>query len=159
MPRRLGSHGAVLALGALVVASTVVRVALSRGVEAPWIAPDEHLYGLVGRSLVNGDGLTIAGDAVPFYSLLYPLFVGLAQVGTEAATGLTIAQVAQALVMSATAIPIFLWTRPLAGSRLALFAADTSSKVRPGFPACDIAALFTSRSRRPASLSIRSTDA
>ena len=88
MPRRLGSHGALLALGALVLVSTVARVVLSRGVDAPWIAPDEHLYGLVGRSLVNGDGFTIVGEPVPFYSFLYPLFVGLAQLGTSAATGL-----------------------------------------------------------------------
>ena len=123
MPRRLGRHGAVWALGALVLVSALVRVALSRGVDAPWIAPDEHLYGLVGRSLVHGNGLTIVGERVPFYSLLYPLFVGTASLGTDVATGLTVTQVAQALVMSATAIPVFLWARPLAGPRLALFAA------------------------------------
>jgi hypothetical protein len=121
MPRRLGRNGPLLALGGLVVASTVVRVILSRGVDAPWIAPDEHLYGLVGRSLVHGDGLTIVGEPVPFYSLFYPLFVGLALLGSDAATGLTVTQVAQALVMSATAIPVFLWARPLVGPRLALF--------------------------------------
>ena len=131
MPHRLGRHGAVLALGGLVLASTVVRAVGSRAVDAPWIAPDEHLYGLVGRSLVHGDGLTIFGDAVPYYSFLYPLFVGLAQLGTSAATGLTVAQVAQALVMSATAIPVFFWARPLAGPRLALFAA-TLTVLIPG---------------------------
>ena len=131
MPRRLGSHRPLLALGALVVGSTVARVVLSRGVDAPWIAPDEHLYGLVGRSLVNGDGFTIVGEPVPFYSFLYPLFIGLAQLGTSTATGLAVAQVAQALVMSATAIPVFLWARPLAGARLALFAA-TLTVLIPG---------------------------
>jgi len=123
MPRRLGSNRALFALGVLVLVSTVVRVALSRGVDAPWIAPDEHLYGLVGRSLVHGNGLTIVGERVPYYSLLYPLFVGLSLLGTDAATGVTVTQVAQALLMSATAVPVFLWARPLAGSRLALFAA------------------------------------
>jgi hypothetical protein len=131
MPHRLGRHGAVLALGALVLVSTIVRVVGSRAVDAPWIAPDEHLYGLVGRSLVHGDGLTIFGDTVPYYSFLYPLFVGLAQLGTSAATGLTVAQVAQALVMSATAIPVFFCARPLTGARLALFAA-TLTVLIPG---------------------------
>ena len=131
MPRRLGSHGAILALGALVVVSTLVRFALSRGVDAPWIAPDEHLYGLVGRSLVHGDGLTIVGGAVPYYSFLYPLFVGLASLVADVATALTITQAAQALVMSATAIPVFLWARPLTGPRLALFAA-TLTVLIPG---------------------------
>jgi hypothetical protein len=131
MPRRLGRHGALLALGGLVLVSTLVRVVGSRAVDAPWIAPDEHLYGLVGRSLVDGDGFTIVGEPVPYYSSLYPLFVGLAQLGTSAATGLTVAQVGQALVMSATAIPAFLWARPLAGARLALFAA-TLTVLIPG---------------------------
>jgi hypothetical protein len=126
MPRRLGPHGALLALGALVLVSTVVRVVGSRAVDAPWIAPDEHLYGLVGRSLAHGDGFTIVGQSVPYYSFLYPLFVGLAQLGTSAATGLTVAQVAQALVMSATAIPVFFWARPLTGPRFALFAATVT---------------------------------
>jgi hypothetical protein len=121
MPR-LGRHGAVLALGALVLASTVARFALSRGVDAPWIAPDEHLYGLVGRALVHGDGLTIVGGSVPYYSLLYPLFVGVASLVADVATALTLTQLVQALAMSATAIPIFVWARPLAGARLALFA-------------------------------------
>jgi hypothetical protein len=124
MPRRLGRHGALVALGALVVASTLVRFALSRGVDAPWIAPDEHLYGLVGRSLVHGDGFTVVGESVPYYSLFYPLFVGLTAAAADIATGLTLTQFAQALAMSATAIPVFVWARPLAGARLALFAAS-----------------------------------
>jgi hypothetical protein len=131
MPRRLGGTGALVALGVLVLVSTVVRFALSRGVDAPWIAPDEHLYGLLGRSLVSGDGLTIAGGAVPYYSLFYPLFVGVTSAGMDVATGLTLTQAAQALVMSATAIPIFLWARPLTGPRLALFAA-TLTVLIPG---------------------------
>ena len=55
----------MLALGALVLGSTVARFALSRGVSAPWIASDEHLYGLLGRSLVAGDGLRVLGESVP----------------------------------------------------------------------------------------------
>ena len=108
-----------------------MRFVGSRAVDAPWIAPDEHLYGLVGRSLVHGDGFTVVGESVPYYSFLYPLFVGLAQLGTVGRDGLTVAQVAQALVMSATAIPVFFWARPLAGARLALLAA-TLTVLIPG---------------------------
>jgi hypothetical protein len=131
MPRRLGSQHAALALGALVVVSTLVRFALSRGVDAPWIAPDEHLYGLVGRSLVHGDGLTIVDGRVPYYSFLYPLFVGAATVVADVAMALTLTQLGQALVMSATAIPVYFWARPLAGPRLALFA-STLTVLIPG---------------------------
>jgi hypothetical protein len=122
VPRR-GLDRALLALGALVLASAAARFALSRGVAAPWIAPDEQLYGLLGRALVHGDGLTILGETVPYYSLLYPLLVGLPFAGVEVSTGVTGAQALQALLMSATAVPVFVWARPLAGARWSLVAA------------------------------------
>lgn len=112
----------MLALGALVLASTVARFALSRGVAAPWIAPDEQLYGLLGRSLVAGDGLRVLGDSVPYYSVLYPLLVGLPFLWSDVAGGVTGVQALQALLMSATAVPAYLWARPVAGPRWALVA-------------------------------------
>ena len=77
MSRRRRIDRALLALGGLVVVSSAVRFALSSGVDAPWIAPDEQLYGLLGRSLVAGDGLSVLGERIPYYSLVYPLLVGL----------------------------------------------------------------------------------
>ena len=113
----------MLALGALVLGSTVARFALSRDVAAPWIASDEHLYGLLGRSLVAGDGLRVLGESVPYYSLLYPLLVGLPFTWSDLAGGVTGVQALQALLMSATAVPAYLWARPVAGPRWALLAA------------------------------------
>jgi len=118
-----GLDRALLQLAALVVASTAARFALSRGVDAPWIAPDEQLYGLLGRSLVAGEGLTVLGEPVAFYSLLYPLLVGLPFLWTDIAGGVTGVQALQALLMSATAVPVYFWTRPIAGPRWALLAA------------------------------------
>ena len=110
-------------MAALVLVSTVVRFALSRDVAAPWIAPDEQLYGLLGRSLVAGDGLSVLGETVSYYSVLYPLLVGLPFVGNELSDGVRGVQVLQAFLMSLTAIPVYLWARPVAGARWALFAA------------------------------------
>jgi hypothetical protein len=121
--RRLAPDRAVLALAALVLGSTLVRFALSHGVAAPWIAPDEQLYGLLGRSLVDGHGLRVLGESVPYYSALYPLLVGLPFIWSDVAGGVRGVQALQALVMSATAIPVFLWARPVAGPRWALVAA------------------------------------
>jgi hypothetical protein len=131
MPARLRPERALYALGALVAASTVARFTLSRGVEAPWIAPDEDLYGLLGRALVHGHGLTILGERVPYYSLLYPAFVGVPFLGRDLASGITMVQALQALLMSATAMPVFFWARPLAGSRAALLAAALTVSI-PG---------------------------
>jgi hypothetical protein len=121
----------LLALAALVLTSTLVRFALSRGVAAPWIAPDEQLYGLLGRALVAGEGLTVLGESVPYYSLLHPLLVGLPFIGNDISGGVTGVQALQAFLMSATAVPIYLWTRPMAGARWALVAA-TLTVLIPG---------------------------
>jgi hypothetical protein len=124
--RGRGVDRSIVGLAVLVVASTAVRFALSRDVAAPWIAPDEQLYGLLGRSLVAGDGLTVLGEPVPYYSLVYPLVVGIPFVFSDVPSGVTGVQLLQALLMSLTAVPVFLWARPLAGPRWALVAAGLS---------------------------------
>jgi hypothetical protein len=83
--------------------STIGRFAFARGVAAPWIAPDEQLYGLLGRSLVAGEGLRILDAPVPYYSLVYPLVVGLPFVWSGLQSAVTQVQALQALLMSATA--------------------------------------------------------
>jgi uncharacterized membrane protein YidH (DUF202 family) len=123
VPRR-GTDRALLALGALVVGSTIARFALSRDVLAPLIAPDEQLYGLLGRSLVSGEGLTVLGGPVPYYSILYPLLVGLPFVWADLEDGVRAVQLLQAFVMSLTAVPIYFWARPMAGRGWALVAAS-----------------------------------
>jgi hypothetical protein len=123
MPSRPSIDRALLGLVVLVVASSVVRFLVSRGVDAPWIAPDEQLYGLLGRSLVAGDGLTVLGERIPYYSLVYPLLVGLPFAWTGLEEGVRTVQLVQALAMSLTAVPVFLWARPIAGPRWALAAA------------------------------------
>lgn len=120
MPSRPSIDRALLALAVLVVASSAVRFFFSRGLDAPWIAPDEQLYGLLGRSLVAGDGLTLFGERIPYYSLVYPLFVGLPFAWTGLEEGVRTVQLLQALAMSLTAVPVFLWARPIAGTRWAL---------------------------------------
>lgn len=123
MSRRPGIDRALLALGGLVVVSSTVRFLLSSGVDAPWIAPDEQLYGLLGRSLVAGDGLTVLGERIPYYSLVYPLLVGLPFAWTNLEDGVRTVQFLQAFAMSLTAVPVFWWARPIAGARWALAAA------------------------------------
>jgi hypothetical protein len=120
-----------VALGTLVLLSTVARYALSRGVEAPWIAPDEALYGLLGRSLYSGSGLGVLGGATPYYSLLYPLVAGLPSLTHHVTAALDGVQALQALLMSLTAVPVFLWTRSITGPRHALVAAGLTVLV-PG---------------------------
>jgi hypothetical protein len=111
---------AVLSL--LVAASTVLRTYAAWGVGSPWIAPDEMIYALLGRSLWESGTLSILGADTGFYSLLYPLLVGLPYGVLEVDAAHRVVQVLQAAVVSATAIPVYLWARRLVRPGLALVA-------------------------------------
>jgi hypothetical protein len=111
------------ALAALVLVSTGLRAWAAVSVPVPWIAPDEMVYGLLGRSLWLHGSLEILGGPTPFYSLLTPAFVGWPLAAFGLRTGLDIVQGLQALVMSLAAVPVFLWGRRLVSPRWALVAA------------------------------------
>ncbi len=119
------------ALAALVAVSTLVRWLAAWQVGSPWIAPDEIVYTLLGRSLWETGRLTILGGATGFYSLLYPTLVGLPLSLDDVAAGRRILQGLQALAMSLTAVPVFLWARTLVRPRWALAAAALALTVPP----------------------------
>ena len=100
-----------VALTALVLVSTAIRAAVARSFTVPWIAPDEMLYGLIGQSLWETGTLTVRGLETPYYSLLYPAFVGLPLSVADLPQAIRVAQVMQALAMSLAAVPVFLWGR------------------------------------------------
>ena len=113
-------------LTAVVVASAVTRFAVARGVDAPWIAPDETIYALLGRSLWSSARLSLLGGDTSFYSLVYPALIGLPLSLFGPAAGLVAVQAVQAVVMSAVAIIVFAWGRPVVGAPWALAAAVLS---------------------------------
>jgi hypothetical protein len=117
---RLPSWALLVALVGLAVA---LRLAGAFRFETPWIMPDEALYALLGRSLWSGDGLTVHGEAVGFYSLLHPLLIGWPLAHWDGVTGYRVAQAVGAVAMSAAAVPVYLWGRGLMRERWALVAA------------------------------------
>jgi Dolichyl-phosphate-mannose-protein mannosyltransferase len=110
-------------LTGMVAVSTGLRSLAASGVGSPWITPDEIIYTLLGRSLWERGELSILGGDTGFYSLLYPALVGLPLSVSDAETGHRILHVLQALVVSSTAIPVYLWGRRLMHRRYALAAA------------------------------------
>ena len=119
------------ALAALVLVSTGFRAWAAVSVPVPWIAPDEMVYGLLGRSLWLHGSLEILGGPTPYYSLLTPALVGWPLAAFGLRTGLDVVQGVQALVMSLAAVPVFLWTRRLVPARWA-FVAAVLTVVVPG---------------------------
>ena len=94
------------ALAALVLISTAFRAWAAVSVPVPWIAPDEMVYGLLGRSLYLHGSLEILGGPTPFYSLLVPALVGFPLSAFGLATGLDVVQGLQAFVMSLATVPV-----------------------------------------------------
>jgi dolichyl-phosphate-mannose-protein mannosyltransferase len=111
------------ALAALVLLSTAFRAWAAVEVPVPWIAPDEMIYGLLGRSLWLHGSLSILGGPAPYYSLLTPLLAGFPLAAWGLGTGYDVVQGLQAFVMSLAAVPVYLWARTLVSRWSALAAA------------------------------------
>ncbi len=118
---RAGKSWSILA--ALVAASTVARAWAGLRVPTPWIAPDEMIYGLLGRGLYHAGHLAILSGPTPFYSAVVPAVVGLPLSIGNLEHGYAVLKVLQALLMSLAAVPVYVWGRSLMATRWALAAA------------------------------------
>jgi hypothetical protein len=118
-------------LAGLVALSTVARGLAGAFVPTPWINPDEVIYAELGRSLWSTGHMTLLGAPTAFYSLVYPALVGGPLSLHDRELGYTLLKWLQAGVMSAAAVPVYLWGRSLAGTRWALAAATLTVAV-PG---------------------------
>src|SRR5688572_1445094 len=119
--RRLPPAAVLLAL--LVGFSAVVRFYAATRIDGLWIAPDEMIYASLGLSLWEDGAMRIFGGPTGFYSLVYPALAGLPLVLFGLEDGYVVLKAVQALVMSLTAVPVYLWTRRLAGDGWGLVAA------------------------------------
>jgi hypothetical protein len=120
-PPRARRPRAWWALAALVGVSAALRAWAALDVPSPWFVPDEMVYGELGKSLYRDGHLEILGAPTAFYSLVYPAFVGLPLSFGHA--GYVALKVAQAVVLSLTAVPAYLWARSLGARAWALAAA------------------------------------
>ena len=113
-------------LAGLVGLSTALRLWAALAIPSPWITPDEQTYAELGRSLYDSARYQVLGQPAGLLSLIYPAVVGLplALFGTD--TGYAVLKVVQALVMSLTAVPVYLWGRSLTRRSWALAAAAMS---------------------------------
>ena len=116
----------------LVTVSVLVRALAARPIDIPWIVPDELLYAALGKSLWSDGQLMVRGETAPFYTALVPLVGGwpFAAFGTSRA--IAVSQWLDAALISATAVPVYLWTRSLASRGWAVGAAAVTLAA-PGF--------------------------
>ena len=115
-PRAPGSDEsfrlARVAVVLLVLVSVALRTAAAFGVDAPWIAPDEMLYGLLGRSFWQTGQMRLFGTGAPFYGY-YPVFAGWPLAAFGPTAGLAVLKVVQVLAVSSTALIVYGWSRRL----------------------------------------------
>ena len=116
-------------LGAIVVLSTALRIALAATVPVPTIFPDELVYWELARSMGESGQFAIGGEPVAVWSYgpLYPLAIA----PVHAFAGSLVASYAatkavNALLMSLAAVPAYFLARRLLSSRGALVVAALS---------------------------------
>ena len=115
-----------LAAPALVALSTLLEWLAARRIAGLWIMPDEAIYGERALDFWRSGRLSVVSGAGAGYSLLYPILAGAPlSIGTPA-TGYATLKVVQALVVSLTAVPVFLYARRAMSERWALVAAALS---------------------------------
>jgi len=110
-------------LAALVAASTLLRAWAAAPIPTPWIAPDELIYALLGRSLWTTGHLDLLGHPTGFFSFVSPAVAGLPLSLGDPVRGYALLKPLQSLVMSLAAVPVYLWGRTFLSRRGALAAA------------------------------------
>jgi hypothetical protein len=110
-------------LAGLVAVSAAIRFWVGTRIAGLWIMPDEAVYASLGQSLYRSLELSIFGGGTALFSFVYPLLNGLPLAYGELERGYTILKGLQAVVMSLTAVPVYLWGRRLMAPGWALGAA------------------------------------
>jgi hypothetical protein len=105
-----------LALAGLVFVGAAALTLLGRGIPTPWILIDELVHAELARSLRAGHGYTVRGHGLTV-SFTYPAL--LAPFAWSYAAMKTV----NAVVITLTAVPVFLWARRLVSPVSALVAA------------------------------------
>ncbi len=106
-------------LGVAIVASIGIRIRLNQKFQAPTILTDELTYSQLAENIANGNFSLSTG-----YGVIYPLLLApswaLADFGT---TAFAYMQTTNAVLVSLTALPVFLWAKRMMQPKYALLAA------------------------------------
>ena len=128
--RRLWAPG--LALVGLVVCSAAVRILTNHSFQGPQLLCDEYIYADVARHFATtghlgfGSGFGssgFGGGPTGGGSLLYPLLIAPAWLVHRMSTVFGLAKAINAVIVSLTAVPVYLWARRMVSPAWALVAA------------------------------------
>lgn len=121
--QRVRAIPAALVLTLMIGASAALRAWAGTLVVTPWINSDEITYSQLGRGLYLTGHLDVLGRPIGFLSLVHPALVGPPLLLGNVGVAYALLKAVQAVVISLTAIPVFLWARRLVRPPWALAAA------------------------------------
>jgi hypothetical protein len=111
---------AVVALGGLLLISIAARIWLSREIASPWIMIDELLYSEMAKSFATSGQFLVRDAPTGLNNVLYPALISPAWLAHSMGTTYGLAKAINVVVMTATAIPLYLWARRLVAPLFAL---------------------------------------
>jgi hypothetical protein len=111
-------------LAAIVVASSVLRAVLSRGIAAPFIMVDEVIWAELARGIASDGEPLVRGQSDPGYGVVYPVVISPVYALFDSLPDAYAAvKVVNSVLMSLAAIPSYFLARRVIGQGLALLAA------------------------------------
>ncbi|MDX6579431.1 MAG: hypothetical protein QOJ47_980, partial [Gaiellales bacterium] len=114
-------------LVAIVVASSIVRIALAHRIVTPWIMVDELIYSELAKSLAAHGHFSIRGVPGNSYGFVYPTLIAPAfRLFDSVPRAYAVAKDINAVVMSLAAVPAYFLARRLVAPGYALVAAVLS---------------------------------
>ena len=128
LPRR---YWPGLALTGLVACSAVVRVLTNRSFQGPQLLCDEYIYADIARHFATTGNLGFGsgfgsngfgGGPTGGGSLFYPLLIAPAWLAHRMSTVFGLAKAINAVIVSLTAVPVYLWARRTVSPAWALVA-------------------------------------
>jgi hypothetical protein len=99
-----------------------VRIWLSSKIASPWIMVDEFLYSEMAKSFATSGHFLVRDAPSGINNVVYPALISPAWWAHPMGTTYALAKAINALVMTATAIPLYLWARRLVTPVFALLA-------------------------------------
>jgi hypothetical protein len=116
------ARAAVLALGGLLLVSIGVRIWLSSKIATPWILIDEYVYSEMAKSFATSGHFLVRDAPSGIPNVVYPALISPAWLAHPMGTTYALAKVINVVLMTATAVPVYLWARKLVAPVFALVA-------------------------------------
>lgn len=112
----------MLTLAALLLVSIGARIWLARQIVSPWIMVDELLYSEMAKSFATSGHFLVRDGPSGIGNVVYPAVISPAWLFHPMATTYGLAKGINVVVMTATAVPVYLWGRRLASPLYSLAA-------------------------------------